>query len=360
MKSIKTKLKLNNKQETLLAQHVGYSRWVYNWGLSLWNAAYQDGYKPSARRLREVFTNHTKPLYPWMKNLSSKVYQYAFINLGEAFKRFFQGLGKYPRFKKKGKHDSFTIDNCGKPVELNGWSHKLPFIGIVKTYEPIEATTQKITISRQASDWYLSCSYEFTPDTTLKKTDVIGVDLGVKTLATLSDGKVFESVKSYQRFEAKLSRLQYLNRHKKVGYGNWKKAQRKIATLHRRIANIRKDALHKLTTYLAKNHGSIVIEDLNVSGMLANHKLAKSIANQGFYEFRRQLKYKCQWYSCELVVVDRFFPSTKTCSNCGHVQEMPLNLRTYDCPECGLSIDRDLNASINLRNAVGLTVDACG
>ncbi len=150
MKSIRTKLKLNNKQKTMMAQHAGYSRWCYNWGLSLWNAAYKDGYKPNTRKLREVFTNHTKPLRPWMKNLSSRVYQYAFRNLGEAFKRFFQGSAKYPRFKKKGKHDSFpsecfanTIDNCGKPIELNGWNHKLPFIGIVKTYEPLEATTKK-------------------------------------------------------------------------------------------------------------------------------------------------------------------------------------------------------------------------
>ncbi|NES78651.1 MULTISPECIES: RNA-guided endonuclease TnpB family protein [Okeania] len=365
-KSIRTKLKLNNKQKTLLAQHAGYTRWCYNWGLSLWNAAYKNGYKPNVRIIREVFTNHTKPLYPWMKNLSSRVYQYAFpteccanINLGEAFKRFFQGLGKYPRFKRKGRSDSFTIDNCGKPIELNGWSHKLPFIGIVKTYEPIEATTKKITISRQAGDWYLSCSYEFNFHTTSQKIDVVGVDLGVKTLATLSDGKVFESVRAYQKFEAKLSRLQYLNRHKEVGSANWKKAQQKIARSHRKVANIRQDALHKLTTYLAKNHGSVVIEDLNVRGMLANHRLAKSIADQGFYEFRRQLGYKCEWYGSELVVVDRFFPSSKTCSNCGHVQDMPLHLRTYDCPDCGLSIDRDLNASINLRNAVGSTVNAC-
>ncbi len=278
MKSIKTKLKLNNKQKTLLAQHAGYSRWVYNWGLSLWNAAYRDGYKPNIRRLRKVFTNHTKPLIPWMKKLSSRVYQYAFMHLGEAFKRFFQGLSRYPRFKKKGKSDSFTIDNCGKPIELNGWSHKLPFIGIVKTYEPIEATTKKITISRQAGDWYLSCSYEFNPTTTPKKTDVIGVDLGVKTLATLSDGKIFESVRSYQKFEAKLSRLKYLNRHKEVGSANWKKVQQKIGRLHRKVANIRRDTLHKLTTYLAKNHGQVVIEDLNVRGMLANRKLAKSVS----------------------------------------------------------------------------------
>ena len=236
----------------------------------------------------------------------------------------------------------------------------MPFIGWVKTYEPIEATTQKITISRQAGDWYISCSYKFTPASTPKTTEVVGIDLGVKTLATLSTGVVFPGAKSYKKFENKLSNLQYLNRHKIIGSANWKKAQLKIAVLHRRVANIRKDALHKLTTYLAKNHGSVVIEDLNVSGMLANHKLAKCIADQGFYEFRRQLEYKCEWYGSKLVVVDRFFPSSKTCSNCGHVQDMPLHLRTYDCQSCGISIDRDLNASINLRNAVGLTVDACG
>ena len=190
-----------------MAQHAGYSRWCYNWGLTLWNQAYKNGYKPNARKLREVFTNHTKPMHPWMKNLSSRVYQYAFINLGEAFKRFFQGLGKHPRFKKKGKHDSFTIDNCGKPIELDGWYHKLPFIGVVKTYEPIEATTKKITISRQAGDWYLSCSYEFIPNPTEKTTEVVGVDLGVKTLATLSTGVVFPGAKSYKKFENKLSNL---------------------------------------------------------------------------------------------------------------------------------------------------------
>ncbi len=344
----------------MMAQHAGYSRWCYNWGLSLWNAAYKDGYKPNARKLREVFTNHTKPMNPWMKNLSSRVYQYAFIHLGEAFKRFFQGLGKHPRFKKKGQHDSFpsecfanTIDNCGKPIKLNGWNHKLPFIGIVRTYEPIEVAPKKITISKQGGSWYLSCSYEFTPTSTPKTTEVVGVDLGVKALATLSTGVVFPGAKSYRSFEDKLSRLQYLHRNKIIGSASWRAAQLKIAKLHRKIANIRLDTVHKLTTYLAKNHSVVAIEDLNISGMLANHKLAKSIADQGFYEFRRQLEYKTHWYGSEVVVVDRFFPSSKTGSNCGHVQDMPLNVRTYDCRDCGISIDRDLNASINLRNAVG-------
>ncbi len=143
---------------------------------------------------------------------------------------------------------------------------------------PLKRQLKGRIISRLAGDWYISCSYEFHPITTPKKTDIIGVDLGVKTLATLSDGKVMTSVKSYRRFEAKLSRLQYLNRHKEVGSANWRSAQLKIARLHRKVANIRKDALHKLTTHLAKNQGIVSIEDLNVSGMLTNHKLAKSIS----------------------------------------------------------------------------------
>ena len=170
MKSIITKLKLSNKQKSLMDQHAGYGRWCDNWGLSFWNAAYRDGCKPNTRKLKEVFTNNTKPLYLWMKNLSYRVYQYAFINLGEAFKRFFsfgmlrkQGLSQHPRFKNKGKHDSFTIDNCGKPRELNAWNHKLPFISVMRIYEPIETTTQKLTTSKQTGDWYLSLNYEFTP-----------------------------------------------------------------------------------------------------------------------------------------------------------------------------------------------------
>ena len=156
-----------------------------------------------------------------------------------------------------------------------------------------------------------------------------------------------------KKLESKLSRLQYLNRHKTKFSNNWKKAQLRIAQLHTKVADIRKDTLHKLTTYLAKNHSQIVIEDLNVSGMMANHKLAKAVADMGFYEFRRQLEYKCKLYDSELIVVDRWFPSSKTCSHCGHVkQSLSLSERTFDCEHCGFSCDRDLNASLNLAMAV--------
>jgi putative transposase len=155
--------------------------------------------------------------------------------------------------------------------------------------------------------------------------------------------------------------LQWLNRHKQRGSENWKKAQSKIAQLHQRIANIRKDTIHKLTTYLAKNHGTVVIEDLNVSGMMANRKLAKAIQDMGFYEFRRQLDYKTKLYGSELVIVDRWFPSSKTCSRCGKKKEtLSLSERVFDCDHCGLQIDRDLNAAINLQKAASPVVSACG
>jgi putative transposase len=172
---------------------------------------------------------------------------------------------------------------------------------------------------------------------TTKYLDVVGVDLGVKSLATLSSGEVYSGAKSYGKYKAKLSQLQWLNRNQVIGSANWKKAQIKIARLHKKIADIRKDTLHKLTSYLAKNHREIVIEDLNVSGMMANHKLASSVQDMGFFEFRRQLDYKCQLYGSKLTIVERWFPSSKTCSNCGEIKDsLSLSERIFNCPSCGL------------------------
>ena len=187
---------------------------------------------------------------------------------------------------------------------------------------------------------------------------VVGVDLGVKQLATLSTGEVFIGAKSYRKYRHKLARLQWLNRNQVIGSNNWHKAQNRIARLHRKIANIRKDTLHKLTSYLAKNHGHIVIENLNVSGMMANHKLAAAVADMGFYEFSRQLEYKCKFYATKLTVVNRWFPSSKTCSKCGHKKEkLSLNQRTFNCENCNFQIDRDLNAAINLSHCIA--EDSC-
>ncbi|MBD2146329.1 RNA-guided endonuclease TnpB family protein, partial [Sphaerospermopsis sp. FACHB-1194] len=192
--------------------------------------------------------------------------------------------------------------------------------------------------------------------------EFVGVDLGINHLAILSTGEVFDGVKSYKKYEKKLARMQYLNRHKQRGSNNYRKAQIKIARLHQKIANIRKDTLHKITTYISKNHAVIGIEDLNVSGMLANGKLSKAIADMGFYQFRRQLEYKTQLYGSKLVIVDRYYPSSKTCSTCGEKKSsLSLSQRVFKCDSCGFEIDRDLNAAINLKQeAVRLIVLACG
>lgn len=356
----KTELKLNNNQRTQLAKHCGVARHAWNWGLALTKnildhnkANPTDKVKfPTAVDLHKWLVAMVKPENEWYYEVSKCAPQYALRQLSEAWKQAFKKVKKPPRFKKKGKADSFTVDGA---LKIESFRVKVPVIGWLKTYERLPAGYQpkSFTISRTADRWYVSWKIETEHTNEQKSVPVVGVDLGVKVLATLSTGEVFEGAKSYRRYEQKLFRLQFLCRHKQRGSSNWKKAQRKIARLHQKIANIRKDTLHKLTSYLAKNHGRIGIEDLNVSGMMANHKLAKAIADMSFFEFRRQLTYKCELYSSELVVVDRWFPSSKTCSNCGTKKEtLSLSDRVFECGHCGFTCDRDLNASINLCVAV--------
>ncbi|WZI66365.1 MAG: transposase [Gloeotrichia echinulata IR180] len=281
--------------------------------------------------------------------------------MSDAFKSFFNKVKGFPNFKKKGRNDSFTLDGA---IHIDHKKIRVPVIGWLKTYEllPFGYKPKSVTISKQANKWFISWKIELETSNTPKKEEFVGVDLGINHLAVLSTTEVFEGAKSYKKSEQKLAKMQYLNRHKQVGSSNYRKAQIKIARLHQKIANIRKDTLHKITTYISKNHAVIGIEDLNVSGMLANGKLSKAIADMGFYEFRRQLEYKTQLYGSKLVIVDRFYPSSKTCSNCGEKKSsLSLSQRVFQCDNCGFECNRDLNAAINLRKeAVRLTVLACG
>ncbi len=366
--AFKTELKVNSSQRLLLAKHAGTARHAYNWALGLCqqildNNSHRPEEKikfPTAIDLHKWLVALVKPRFEWYYEVSKCAPQYALRHLADAFKRFFSKKGGFPRFKKKGRGDSFTLDGS---ITVDPRKIKVPVIGWIKTYErlPQGIKPSSVTISRTADRWFISFKIEVEPKPTQKKVDVVGVDLGINHLATLSTGEVFDGVRAYIEYEKKLARLQGLNRHKQPHSSNYKKAQLKVARLHRKIANIRKDTLHKITTYISQNHAVIGIEDLNVSGMLANHKLAKAIADRGFYEFRRQLEYKCELYGSKLVVVDRFFPSSKRCSNCLTVKEsLSLAERTYCCSECGFQSDRDLNASLNLELAVRSTVIASG
>ncbi len=284
----KTELHPNNQQKTLLAKHAGVARHAWNWGLWLTrnilnhNSNNPDSQLkfPTAIDLHKLLVAMVKPNNYWYYEVSKCAPQYALRYLSDAWKRRFSKVSGMPKFKKKGRDDSFTLDGS-ITVDFN--RIKLPRIGWVKTFEflPDNINPKSVTISRKASRWFVSFNVETILQNTEKSVDVVGVDLGVKSLATLSTGEVFVGAKSYRKLEAKLSRLQYLNRHKTKFSSNWKKAQLKIAKLHSKIANIRKDTLHKLTTYLAKNHSQIAIEDLNVSGMMANHNPPPSPPGRG-------------------------------------------------------------------------------
>lgn len=393
MKSLKTKINPNNKQVTRFQQHAGVSRHAYNWGLDVCKEMiYKEGKTPSAIDLHKLLNKDVKSIYEWYYDSSKCAPQEAIRNLQDSFTRFWKQhkinkalpmnkrylkrfLRQYnngelkslkiehekgfPRYKKRGIHDGFYLDGA---IYIDGNRIKVPRIGWIKTYEelPVGVTPKNVTISRQADDWFVAFTVNENPDIVKhKNASSVGVDLGIKTLAMLSDGKTFESPKAYKKAKPALRRLQKkLCRQKEVrkksalkGVSkNYIKTKKKLAVQHQKVANIRMDATHKLTSYLTKNHSRIVIEDLNVSGMVKNHNLASSILDGGFYEFKRQLEYKCKWNSVELVVADRWFASSKTCSCCGHKQDMPLKKRIYTCGNCGMVMDRDLNAAINLNN----------
>ena len=264
----KTELKLNNQQRTLLAKHCGVARHAWNWGLWLTKnildhnqANPNDKLRfPSAIDLHKLLVAMVKPGCPWYYECSKATPQQALMALREAWKRCFTKVSAPPKFKKKGKDDSCTLEGTVKVLSSN--KIQVPKIGVLKTYESLpQVPVKSCTISRKADRWYISYRLEI-PEQTSQYTASVGVDLGIKTLATLSTGEVISSPRAYKHNEAQLARLQYLNRHKKPGSNNYRKAQLKVARLHQRIANIRKDTLHKLTHYLAKNHGVVVINSM--------------------------------------------------------------------------------------------------
>ncbi|MDB9445991.1 RNA-guided endonuclease InsQ/TnpB family protein, partial [Anabaena sp. CS-542/02] len=357
--SFQTALIPNNKQVSAFRKASGTARHAYNWA----NAAILEVLKlretdksvkiPSAIDLHKRLVAQVKSQHDWYYEVNKNVPQKALADLRQAWDRCFKKTSKQPRFKKKGQRDSFYLESGTKAkpgMKNDGKRVKLPSIGWVRLAEPLPvAAIHNCVISRQAEQWFISMKYEIEKPTVNAKRPSVGVDIGIKELAVTSTGKVFSNPKAYRRMSKRLKRLQRRVTKKVKGSKNRAKAVKKLAKLHAKVVNIRKDSIHKLTHYLAKNHSVIKMEDLHVKAFLKNHKLAGAIADCGMYEFRLQLEYKTEKFSSQLIIVDRMFPSSQICSNCGnHRHKMPLKNRVYICPECGHTEDRDLNAAKNI------------
>ena len=360
----KVRLYPSKLQEQKLWQSVGTARFIYNWTLARQEENYKNGgqFIPDGN-LRKELTILKKTELSWLNEVSNNVAKQAVKDACNAYKRFFKGLSNKPKFKSKRKSKkSFYHDNVKLKVKEDKLVH-IEKIGWIKTNEqlPIDIKYSNPRVCYDNKYWYISVGI-VQEEIQEELTDVsLGVDLGLKDLAICSDGTIFKNINKssvVKKIEKRLKRLQrqvsrkYEQNKKGKEYVKTKniiKLEKRIQQIHRRLANIRNNYLHQTTTTIVKTKPyRVVIEDLNVKGMMKNKHLSDSIRKQCFHEFKRQLEYKCKFRGIELVIADRFYPSSKTCSQCGKVKnDLKLKDRVYKC-DCGLVIDRDLNASINL------------
>lgn len=368
VRSHKIRLVPNKSHLAYFKKACGTSRFAYNWGLAKWQERYEQGLPTGSNVIRKEFNSIKKEEFPWTSEVTKCAPEQAFVDLQQAFSRFFNKTSKYPKFKKKGKSkDSFYLSN--EAFQLSGNYIKIPKLGWVKLREALrfEGKILRAVISRTADQWYVSITVRSeVPMTGIEnQNSSVGVDLGLNTFAMLSDETSFTAPKPLAKFLKKLRKLQKAHARKQLGSNNRKKSALKIAKLYNKIANIRKDFLHKTTHYIATSYKLITIENLAVANMLKNHKLSRAISDIGLYKFKEFLTYKVKLYCSKLIEASRWFASTKICFNCGQVKEkMSLTERIYIC-DCGHVMDRDLNASKNLdflgTSTVGSTESyACG
>lgn len=370
LRAYKTELDPNHAQQAMMRQCVGAARYVFNWGLAEWKRQYEAEEKPSEYSLRKLFNSKKDEQCPWIRELPYAVVESAFANLGAAFQNFFRRVKQgekpgYPRFKKRGFSSSFQV----KGAKITDNAARLTNIGWVRLkergYIPVSAERYGTyaTVSLRAGRWYLSVLVEAElPEPEPATGPVIGVDVGIKSLAVLSDGTEYENPKSYYRAERTLKRLQRELARRTKGGRNYQKTKDKVGKAYAKVSNIRAHTLHQISHEVThQSPRAVVMEDLNVRGMLQNGHLAKAISDASFGELRRQMGYKASWRGIEFVLANQWEPSSKTCSRCGHIkQDLTLADRIYRCDVCGLEIDRDRNAAINLaaiyerRNTAGL------
>ena len=368
VRAFKTELDLSNVQKTACAQHAGTARYAYNWGLSRKIQAYQAGEKvPTSVDLHRELNVLKKTEFSWMYAVSKCAPQEALRNLDQAYEHFFRRVKEkksghqvkvgFPSYKsKKNRLGSFRLTGT---IRVYDKAIQLPRLGRLKLkergYLPVKGShILSATVSEKAGRWFVSLLVEISmPTPKHLENPVVGVDLGINCMAQISDGTYFENPRALKKMLFKIKRLQRTATRRQNGSANHRKIIQRLAKAHFHVANIRKDAIHKATSLLAKTKSAVILEDLNVSGMLKNRRLAQAVSDVGFFEFRKQLIYKGFWYGCEVIIADRYYPSTKRCSNCGQIKPaMKLSERKYRCDCCGLVLDRDLNAAINLEQLV--------
>lgn len=349
------------KQETYFRKACGVARLAWNWGLAKWQEKYTAGEATNGLALKREFNSLKEREFPFVYEVTKYASQQPFLHLQGAFKAFFSKKAKYPKFKKKGIHDSFYIG--GDQIQVVGQRVKIPNLGWVRLKESLrfQGKINGVTLSCTAGYWFISVSVETAHQPTLCESQAnVGIDLGIKTLATLSDGT---RIASHHPLEKKLDQLRREQRRlsrKQPGSKNRIKARKRVAKLHYRVASSRNDYLHKLTTKLTSRYRQIVIEDLAISAIVQKKSLARLVMDGGWYEFRRQLTYKAALKGNRIYIADRWFASSKRCSSCGHCKEtLSLSERVYKCLACGLEIDRDLNAAKCLEQLIP-TVSSTG
>jgi putative transposase len=369
LKTFIYKLKPTSVQKTKCMQFAGARRFIYNYGLNLVKNAFHNKLKiPSYADITNTLPLLKKsPDTNWLKDTHSQVLQQTLKDVETALNNFFRGLKTkkkigFPIFKKKGKNDSFRYPQGVRCENGKVW---LPKIGWVAYYDsrPLEGEIKQATVKRQGIHWYVAIVCEVEQVITMASITVaktIGIDLGLTHFVSISDGTIIENPSFLKKELRKLARLQRSLARKKKGSNNRKKSVVKVVKKHIDIFNQRKNFAHQLSHTLVKNHDVIVVEDLCIKGMVQNRHLSRAISDVGWGIFLNFLKYKCIWFGKHFVQVDRFFPSSKTCSSCGCQQEMPLNVRIYQCKKCGIQIDRDLNASLNIQVAGLAVLNACG
>lgn len=369
LKGIKIRLYLNKEQITKINQLLGSNRFVYNQCLAFKKSRYEnEKLNTSFSDLGKYFHGDLRSEYEFLKEHNTKVLKQSIINLEQAYSNFFKLNKGFPKFKSKHfeQRCRFPIDAISK----NTFNEETSSLNLTKTIRDLKfecsdrdkkylfknkKSIRSVTIIKTKTGKYFG---SILIDGELLRNNIkkpinnsIGIDLGIKSLLTFSDGTSIDNPKWIRSNEKQLKKLQRQLSKKVKGSNNRNKARLKLARKHENIKNQKQNFLHNISSKIINENQVIIMEDLNVKGMMKNHKLAKAISELGLYELRRQLEYKSKWYGREFIMVDRWFASSKLCSGCGHKhQNLTLNDRIYNCNNCGLEIDRDLNASINIKN----------